>query len=199
MGLRLIHRLEENILAILLVFMTFLVFAEVVMRFVFNAGIAWAQEVTLYTAAWFVLFGASYGVKVGAHIGVDVVVKLLPAPMRSWVTLAALAICLVYCALFLLGAYDYISLMYEIGIEMEDVALPKWMALMILPIGFILLVVRFLELAWKVWRGETEGFHLADEGEESMQLAQELQAQQASDISQKIADDVAKDPQEPKS
>ena len=89
--LRLIHKLEENIVALLLVAMTLLVFIEVVMRFGFNSGLIWIQEATLYTSAWFVLFGASYGVRIGAHIGVDVAVKLLPEPMRRVAGLIAIS------------------------------------------------------------------------------------------------------------
>ena len=52
----LVTKLEEGFLSLLLVSMTLLVFAEVVARFGFNAGIHWAQEVTLLIAAWFVLY-----------------------------------------------------------------------------------------------------------------------------------------------
>lgn len=175
MVVRFIHKLEENIVALLLVAMTLLVFAEVVMRFVFNTGVIWIQEATLYTAAWFVLFGASYGVRIGAHIGVDVVVKLLPEPLRRLAGLVAIALCFVYCALFLLGSWDYLQLMHMIGIEMEDIAVPKWMAMMIMPVGFVLLVIRFAELGWGILTGKKDGFHLADEGKDSMHLAEELQ------------------------
>ena len=102
----LITKLEEGFLSVLLVSMTLLVFAEVIARFGFNAGIHWAQEVTLLLAAWFVLFGASYGVKVGAHIGVDVFVKLLPQNTHRFITLVAVALCLVYCGLFLIRFLD---------------------------------------------------------------------------------------------
>ncbi|WP_372836430.1 TRAP transporter small permease, partial [Pontibacterium sp.] len=64
---KVIDHFEESFLSLLMVSMTLLVFAEVVLRFGFNTGIHWAQEVTLLIAAWFVLYGASYGVKVGAH------------------------------------------------------------------------------------------------------------------------------------
>ncbi|MFG1488592.1 TRAP transporter small permease, partial [Oceanospirillum sp. HFRX-1_2] len=126
-------------------------------------------------AAWFVLFGASYGVRIGAHIGVDVVVKLLPEPLRRLAGLVAIALCFVYCALFLLGSWDYLQLMHMIGIEMEDIAVPKWMAMMIMPVGFVLLVIRFAELGWGILTGKKDGFHLADEGKDSMHLAEELQ------------------------
>jgi len=175
MVVRFIHKLEENIVALLLVTMTLLVFAEVIMRFVFSTGVTWIQEATLYTAAWFVLFGASYGVRIGAHIGVDVVVKLLPEPLRRLAGLLAIALCFVYCALFLLGSWDYLQLMHMIGIEMEDIAIPKWMAMMIMPVGFVLLVIRFAELGWAILTGKKDGFHLADEGKDSMHLAEELQ------------------------
>lgn len=175
MVVRFIHKLEENIVALLLVTMTLLVFAEVIMRFVFSTGVTWIQEATLYTAAWFVLFGASYGVRIGAHIGVDVLVKLLPEPLRRLAGLLAIALCFVYCALFLLGSWDYLQLMHMIGIEMEDIAIPKWMAMMIMPVGFVLLVIRFAELGWAILTGKKDGFHLADEGKDSMHLAEELQ------------------------
>ncbi len=175
MVVRFIHKLEENIVALLLVAMTLLVFAEVIMRFVFSTGVTWIQEATLYTAAWFVLFGASYGVRIGAHIGVDVAVKLLPEPLRRLAGLIAIALCFVYCALFLLGSWDYLQLMHMINIEMEDIPIPKWMAMMIMPVGFVLLVVRFAELGWGILTGKKDGFHLADEGKESMHLAEELQ------------------------
>jgi C4-dicarboxylate transporter DctQ subunit len=146
----------------------------VILRFGFNTGIHWAQEVTLYIAAWFVLFGASYGVKVGAHIGVDVLVKKLPLKLRRAVGAFAVVLCLIYCVLFLIGGWEYLSKMYKINIPMEDLPVPLWIAESILLIGFVLLVIRFLQLLWKIVKGEAEGFHLSDEAEESMHLAQEL-------------------------
>ena len=172
----LVTRIEEGILSLLLVAMTLLVFAEVVARFGFNAGIHWAQEATLLLAGWFVLFGASYGVKVGAHIGVDVFVKMLPRRLHRAVTLLALLLCLGYCVLFLIGGWEYVMKMKLIGIELEDIPIPKWTVSTILIIGFVLLILRFLELGWKVIRGEIDGFHFADEAEESMEIARELKS-----------------------
>lgn len=171
---KLINNLEEGFISLLLVAMTLLVFSEVVARFVFNAGIHWAQEVTLLMAAWFVLFGASYGIKVGSHIGVDVFVKMLPKGATRFFTLVAIALCLFYCGLFLYGSWIYLSKMKMIGIELEDLPVPKWIPMTVLIIGFGLLVVRFLDLGWKVVTRQADGFHLADEAKESMELADEL-------------------------
>ncbi|MGB0466985.1 MAG: TRAP transporter small permease [Pontibacterium sp.] len=173
---KIINRLEENILSLLMVSMTLLVFIEVILRFGFNTGIHWAQEVTLLLAAWFVLFGASYGVKVGAHIGVDVFVKLLPNGVHRAITLLAIVLCLFYCGLFIYGSWIYLAKLKMIGIELEDLPIPKWTTTSILVIGFVLLALRFLQLGWAVITGKSEGFHLADEGKESLEIAEELKA-----------------------
>ncbi len=172
---KLTTKLEESFLAILLVGMVLLVFAEVVMRFGFNAGIHWAQEVTLLMSAWFVLFGASYGVKVGCHIGVDVFVKMLPSGVHRMVTIFALLLCLFYCGLFLYGSWIYLAKLHQIGIELEDLPVPKWIPTSILFIGFSLLAFRLSQLLWKVITKKADGFHLADEAAESMELAKELE------------------------
>lgn len=169
-----LHHLEEGFLSLLLVSMTLLVFAEVVARFGFNTGIHWAQEATLLMAAWFVLFGASYGVKVGAHIGVDVFVKLMPSTKHRFITLFAIGLCLVYCSLFLYGSWIYLSKMKMIAIEMEDIPVPKWIPISALVIGFGLLFLRFLQLGWQVLLNQTNGFHFADEAKASMEIVNEL-------------------------
>ncbi|MDI3325100.1 TRAP transporter small permease [Pontibacterium granulatum] len=190
---RIIDHFEESFLSLLMVSMTLLVFAEVVLRFGFNTGIHWAQEVTLLIAAWFVLYGASYGVKVGAHIGVDVFVKLLPSPIHRFLTLLAIVLALVYCGMFLYGSWIYLAKMKMIGIELEDLPVPKWIPMSVLVIGFALLALRFLELGWKVLKGDAEGFHFVDEAKESMEIAEELKEHTEADVAVSEATDDGKE------
>ncbi|ROR34539.1 TRAP transporter small permease [Inmirania thermothiophila] len=171
MSVRVLNRIEEAVIALLLVATTLLVFVDVVLRFGFGTGWLWSQELTLHLSAWFVLFGASYGVKVGAHIGVDALVRVLPRRARRAASAVAVAAALVYCGLFLAGSWIYLGKMFRIGIEMEDLPVPLWVAHGILLVGFALLALRLLQLLWRVLRGEAEGFRFADEAEESLHLA----------------------------
>ena len=168
MLVRLWDHFERGFLAFLLVAMTLLVFTEVILRFVFNTGFLWMEELTLHLSAWMVLFGASYGVKIGSHIGVDAVVRLLPTKARRVVGVVAVLLCLGYCALFLIGSWGYLAKLVLIGIEMEDLPVPKYLAHSILLIGFVLLAVRFADLGWRIIQGKSEGFRHADEAEEAL-------------------------------
>ncbi len=175
---RIVNHLEEGVISLLLVGMTLLVFVEVILRFVFNTGYLWIQEITLLTSAWMVLFGASYALKVGAHIGVDAVVRLIPLTIRRWVSVGATVLCLGYCGLFLYGGWLYLKQMHMIGIELEDVALQRWVAHSILLIGFVMLSVRLLQLMWAFIIGRASGFRLADEAAEALKELEEEKAEE---------------------
>lgn len=180
---RIVNSVEETIISLLLASMTLLVFVEVVLRFGFGIGLMWSQELTLHLSAWLVLFGASYGVKVGSHIGVDALVKIMPHKWQRLVSGFAVICCLIYCGIFMKGAWVYLSKMHMIGIELEDMPIPKWLGHSILLIGMLLLAWRLLELLWEIYIGKADGFKLTDEAKESMHIAQEVQ--EAADASAK--------------
>ncbi|QQP92361.1 TRAP transporter small permease [Skermanella sp. TT6] len=160
---RLINHLEEGFIALLLAGMTILTFAQVVLRYGFNSGIIWGVEATNYMFAWMVLFGISYGVRVHAHIGIDLLVKSLPAGLRRWVGLVAIGFCLLYAGIMAWGSYGYISRLMRLGIEAEDIPVERWMLTVILPIGFGLLGLRLAQEAYAILTGRRSGFELADE------------------------------------
>ena len=86
--------------------MTAITFANVIARFM-NSNILWALELTVFLFAWLVLLGASYAVKMHAHLGVDVILNILPEGARRIVSLFAAGCCIVFSLLLLKGAYDY--------------------------------------------------------------------------------------------
>lgn len=102
-----IDNIEETFTAITLGLMTLVTFANVIARYIFNANILWALEVTVFLFAWLVLIGCSYGVKKSFHIGVDVVLNMVSPAMRYGLTLIASAACLAFAVLLFIGAWNY--------------------------------------------------------------------------------------------
>ena len=174
MLLRILNRTEEAVICLLLVLTTLLVFVDVIMRFGFNTGFMWTQELTLHMSAWFVLFGASYGIKAGSHIGVDAFVKLFPRNARRLLTAIGCLLALAYCGLVLYGSWIYLSKVKKIGIELEDLPIPAWIAHGMLIVGFAFLSIRILLLFWDVITGKIDGFRHADEAKDSMEIVEEL-------------------------
>ncbi len=161
-----IDYLEEGIIALLLTAMTLVTFSQVVARYIFNSGAVWALELTTYLFAWLVLFGASFCVKKGVHISIDVFVNLFSDKTRKYLTLLAILFCLLYCGILFKGGWDYVAKLKMIGIEAEDMPIEEWKIKIILPIGFALIFIRLIEVAWKVVKGDVETMHFVNETKE---------------------------------
>lgn len=177
--MRILNRAEEALICLLLVSTTALVFMDVVMRFGFNKGFLWSQELTLYMSAWFVLIGASYGLKVGSHIGMDAFVKMFRPLIRRILTAIGCVLGLTYCLLILYGSFIYLQKIKRIGIGLEDIPqFPAWIAQGVMVVGFGMFTIRLLILLKAVIIGEIDCFRHADEAKESMEIANELKKEE---------------------
>lgn len=140
-----VGRFEENVLAVLLAAITFVSFTQVVARYGFNSGWGGALEFTRILFAWMILFGMSYGVKNGIHLGVDAVIRLFPSRVFKGVAIFG-AVCVFLYAFILLyagwltligadvstnwrqtGAIGYWKFMFDRGTGLDDLRYPLWM------------------------------------------------------------------------
>lgn len=166
---KLIDRVEEGLIALLLTVMTSISFTQVVARYVFNYSFVWALEVVTFLFAWLIFLGMSYGVRVGGHIGVDALVKILPPAKARAVGVVATLLCMLYAAIVFVGGWIYVDKMIEIGIMAQDIPIPQWVPRLVLPIGFGLLFIRFGQVLYKLVAGK-EAHLLGDEVEEALKL-----------------------------
>jgi C4-dicarboxylate transporter DctQ subunit len=150
-----LDRLEEVFMAMALAFMTILTFVQVILRYVFDTGFVWSLEATTYTFAWLVLVGMSYCVRERAHIAVDLVVGRLPPATRRLVALLAIGLCVAYCLFMLYGGAIFVDRLMVLGNNARDVPLPRWLLTSILPAGFGLLAIRFLQVGWRLFTDRT--------------------------------------------
>lgn len=187
------ENVEETFIAITLGLMTLITFANVVARYVFNSNILWALEVTVILFAWLGLVGAAYGVKKNFHIGVDVIINLLPTPVKKMVALLAVACSLAFALLLLKGAWDYWLPFAtdRIWMETDDIPVPgflAWIGPLInegeayekmprfvtyfaLPLGMSLLVLRLLQAGYEVATDKRKSIIAAHEVEDMIEEA----------------------------
>ncbi|MGC1442569.1 MAG: TRAP transporter small permease [Burkholderiaceae bacterium] len=168
--MKIVDRLEEWIIVTMLAAMTILTFVQVVMRYLFNSGFTWALELTTIFFAAMIFVGISYGVRVGAQIGVDALVVLLPPRLRRITAIVVVLLCLLYTGIVLYGAFGYVSKMRMVGVEMEDLPVQIWKVRSLLPLGYLLLGFRFLQVLWSLLSGKSDSLRLADEAGDALKL-----------------------------
>ena len=167
--MRWLDRFEEAIVVVLMAGMTLLAFAQVVARYVFNYSFVWALELNTVFFAWLIFLGMSYGVRVGSHIGIDAVTRMLAPSAQRAVGMIGAALCAIYAVIVLVGGWNYVSKMIDVGIDMQDLPIPQWVPRLVLPIGFVLLALRFGQAFVRIYRGEATRL-LADEAQEALKL-----------------------------
>ncbi|MDE1209400.1 TRAP transporter small permease [Vibrio aestuarianus] len=198
--------IEEMLIAFFLGSMTLLTFVNVVLRYVFNENILWALELTVFMFAWMVLVGASYGVKKHFHIGVDVIINMVPAGMRKVFALLAVGSCLAFSILLLIGSWNYwypfaterawyetddipmpemLQFLADLMNEGERYEkLPRFIPYMALPIGMALLTFRFLQIAYQIVTGKLDRMIAGHEAEEDLEALKAEMAQAADDMAE---------------
>ena len=191
---RFVDQLEESFIAIILGLMTLITFANVIARYVFNDNILWALEATVFLFAWLVLVGTSYCVKIGAHLGVDIVIASVPPIVRKILALLAVAACLAFAGLLTVGSWQYwIPFATERAwYEVDDIKMPDWLQFIAvwlnegeqyekiprfipyaaLPLGMTLLLFRYLQAAYRIVIGQQDMLIASHEAEEALEESQ---------------------------
>ncbi|MBL3540590.1 MAG: TRAP transporter small permease [Aminivibrio sp.] len=93
---------EEYILSGLLVVIAVVMILQVIMRYVFNASLSWAEEASRYAFVWSALVSIGYTIKENSILKVDTLVEALPAGLkRILVTLINLSVTVFFGYLFI--------------------------------------------------------------------------------------------------
>lgn len=93
-------RLAELALVLLLAGMTIMVFGNVVLRYGFNSGWNFSEEMSRYFFVWLTFIGAILAFRDHNHVGVETFVRLL-GPIGRQVCIAATNLIILICALIL--------------------------------------------------------------------------------------------------
>lgn len=170
--MRWLEHIEEGLIAFLMAAMTLVTFAQVVARYAFNYSFVWALELTGVMFAWLIFIGMAYGVRVGAHIGVDALVRLLGPRAARVVGIVATLLCIGYAITVTIGGFQYVRKMHEVGILMQDMPVQQWIPRAILPVGFALLALRFTQVLVRLLRGG-DAHLLVDEAQDALKLQEQ--------------------------
>lgn len=142
------------------------------------AALNWANEFTAICFAWLIFFCMSYGVRIGGHIGVDALINLFTSRTRRVFAFIGLTACILYGAIMLEASLEWVYTFYKYGTltnGLDRFGVARWHVTIIVPIGFILFIIRYLEIGYRLITGQQDSLGLADEAKEAVE---ELSAHQ---------------------
>jgi len=139
----LVHILLINVSKVLLIGMLLIVFANVILRYVFNSGIMWSEEVALLFEVWFIFLSLGLGVKHRLHMSINLLQR---ESIPSWLnrtldTLADIVFIIVGAVMIVYGIRLTQFTMRSI---MPATRWPAGVLYLVLPFSGVLVVVESL-------------------------------------------------------
>ncbi|PYE90051.1 TRAP transporter small permease [Phyllobacterium leguminum] len=101
-----LQKITEWTMAATLAVMVVLVFGNAAGRYLFNSGLAASEEISRLAFVWLIFLGAVVAVRERAHVGVDMLVRLLPRAGRLACMVVTNALILYALWLFAEGSWQ---------------------------------------------------------------------------------------------
>src|SRR4028118_457932 len=172
------HLLKVAI-ALCLALMVVLVFGNVVLRYAFNTGITLSEEVSRLLFVWLTFLGAIIAMREHGHLGVDTLVKRLPAAGKKACLVVSILLMLYATWLLLVGSWQ--QTLINVGVASPAAGFSMGLlygvgVLFAVSAGLILLHDLYRVLAGRMSEDELVMVKESEEQEELESLQRELDA-----------------------
>lgn len=148
--------LELMILAILLVIMSVLSFANVIMRYGFHNALNWSDEVCCYCLALSAFFALPCAIRLGSTIKVDTFIILLPKPVQKWLEIICSAGMVVFLGWLLTGNLTIIGNAAAVNQASPALGIPIARLYTIMAAAFVLAILRYIQFIYRRITGKTD-------------------------------------------
>ena len=126
--------------------MACLAFVQVVLRYGFDSGLIWVEEVNRYLMVYLTFFGAALGVKYARHIRIQLIDKFVGPRGLEMVQTAVNLIGAVYSATITYLAWDLTSRLMQLGQTSSALQMPVYIAYGIMPVATAIMFFRYVVL-----------------------------------------------------
>ena len=132
------QHLEEYLIALFLIAITFVMLLQIVMRYVFQHSLSWPEEFSRYCFVYITFLTFGYCIQHDSMLRLDIIKEVLPK--KAWDVLQVIVI-LISAAFFLimlLYSFDLLQSMRETGRVSAALGIPYFYIYLSTTVGFVL-------------------------------------------------------------
>ncbi|SHH65099.1 TRAP transporter small permease [Pollutimonas bauzanensis] len=150
--IRLLVRGTEYLLVLMLGLMIILVFGNVALRYLFNSGLVFSEEVSRFLFMWLTLIGALLVMKDRAHLGMSLLVARMGVGGQRILRFASDLAALACCGLLTDGAWKLVAIAMDEQAPVTGVSMGLvYSSLLVCSVGMSLLLLHSL---WRQITGQ---------------------------------------------
>ncbi len=141
---RWIHWGTAFVVIVLMAVMTAVIGLQVFCRYVLNASLIWPEELARYAMVWITCLASGIAVRQASHLGIDSVVRRLPAGARRAVVGGGQVGTLIFLAVVLVAGVNMVTRVA--GQASVALDLPMAIPYAAVPVGAALMLYEYLRL-----------------------------------------------------
>lgn len=138
-----LYHAENVLIFAIVVMMVVLSFLQVILRNFFNTGLLWADIFLRHLVLWVGFIGASLATRNDRHINIDLLSRLVSKKYLIPIKITTQLFAIVIGIILARASYLFVMSEKEAGAIVFS-NIPSWYIQIILPVGFSLIVIRFL-------------------------------------------------------
>lgn len=100
-ALKKLNAVCASLAGLILLFVTFSIASDVILRYFFNHPSIWITEISSYLFLYIIFLGTGYALQMDLHIKVSFLLALLPKGYVRWFDILTSLFCIVFCAVLL--------------------------------------------------------------------------------------------------
>lgn len=134
--------IEEHALIVILFGMMMLAVIQILMRNLFGGGFSWIDPLVRIAVLWIAMLGAMVGTRKGEHIAIDILSHYIPEHLKSLLIRTIGFVSALASGMMAWVSVSFVLDEFEYGMEAFG-SVPAWPFMLIIPIGFFVMTLRF--------------------------------------------------------
>lgn len=146
--MKIFHFLNENLekvlCALMLGYLAVSLNVEIFARYVLNSPTSATDEIARILMICIVFLGTSLAVKTRSHVVIDILPNL-PPKVSIMIAIFADVVFIAFCIIFILSSFRAVGFHKMLNTSTDGLGLPYWILLSVMPISFVLTIVRLIQ------------------------------------------------------
>lgn len=142
---KVLNDFEGYVCVVTLLVMSVVIFWQVVCRYVLHGSLPWSEELSRYLLVWTAFLGGAYGVRLGAHIGVEAFTLLLPKKAQAVLHIFVMICSVILCAIILRYGISIVGTQLAKHQLSPAMRIPMGYMYAAIPIGMAFFIIRYIQ------------------------------------------------------
>ena len=136
---------EETVMAICLLLITLIMGYSVIMRYIFNNALSWAEEICRYLFVYSALLSVPLCLRRRSSVKIDIIMLKLPPLLQKLLLLAGDSFMLAFFSYVLNASFGVVGTVYRSGQTSPALLIPMYFIFASAVLGFSLAIVRLVQ------------------------------------------------------